>query len=159
MKERWNFRPWSANQVGKQIWGDRPPEDWWQQQVTALCVQPVRGGDGGYHPNQARIWLEAMLTDVDALVPEVLRVAWLVTSMAIDSYARQTSSDLRLMQPWLLASVPLVLNAGSELELVRGDRLPINEAMKLWRFGDDELGQLWHIGGKRSAARLPCQLA
>jgi len=162
LRERWEtFGPGLLNQVGKQIWGDRPPEDWWQQQVTALCVQPVRGGDGGYHPNQARIWLEAMLTDVDALVPEVLRVAWLVTSMAIDSYARQTSSDLRLMQPWLLASVPLVLNAGSELELVRGDRLPINEAMKLWRFGDDEVGTIvarWWESTLGSEAPMPARL-
>ncbi|MCH1440784.1 MAG: hypothetical protein L7W43_14070, partial [Rubripirellula sp.] len=140
LRERWEtYGPGLLNQVGKQIWGDRPPADWWMPQVTALMVQPMRGGDGGYDASGARLWLEAMLTDVDPRVPEVLRVAWLVTSMAIDNYARGTSGELSLMRPWSLVSVPLVLNAGRELELLRGEELPMNEAMKLWHFADEEV--------------------
>ena len=121
LRERWEtYGPGLLNQVGKQIWGDSPPEDWWMPNVTALMVQPIRGGDGGCDASSSRLWLEAMLTDVDPRVPEVLRVAWLVTAMAIENYTRQTSGDLRLMRPWSLVSVPLVLKAGSEMELFRG---------------------------------------
>ncbi|MGI9469715.1 MAG: hypothetical protein ACR2OA_21515 [Rubripirellula sp.] len=162
LRERWEtYGPGLLNHVGKQIWGDSPPEEWWIPNVTALMVQPIRGGDGGCDASSARLWLEAMLTDVDQRVPEALRVAWLVTTMAIDNYARKTSRDLRLMRPWSLVSVPLVLSAGRELELVRGDELPIGEAMKLWHFGDDQVAETvsqWWKGQADSTAPMPARL-
>ncbi len=103
LRERWEtYGPGLLHQVGKKIWGEAPPADWWMPNVTALMVQPMRGGDGGCDAGACRLWLEAMLTDVDPRVPEVLRVAWLVTTMAIDQYTRETSGDLRLMRPWSL---------------------------------------------------------
>ena len=162
LRERWEtYGPGLLNQVGKQIWGDSPPEDWWMPNVTALMVQPIRGGDGGCDASSSRLWLEAMLTDVDPRVPEVLRVAWLVTAMAIENYTRQTSGDLRLMRPWSLVSVPLVLKAGSEMELFRGDELPICEAMKVWRFGDEQVAEIvsqWWTLQSDSSAPMPARL-
>ena len=162
LRERWEtYGPGLLNQVGKQIWGNSPPEEWWMPKVTALMVQPIRGGDGGCDANASRLWLEAMLTDVDPSVPEVLRVAWLVTSMAIDQYARETSGELRLMRPWSLVSVPLVLSAARELELVRGDELPTSTAMKLWHFGDDDIAetvsQWWSVQAS-STDPMPARL-
>lgn len=162
LRERWEtYGPGLLNQVGKQIWGNSPPEEWWMPKVTALMVQPIRGGDGGCDANASRLWLEAMLTDVDPGVPEVLRVAWLVTSMAIDQYARETSGELRLMRPWSLVSVPLVLSAARELELVRGDELPTSTAMKLWHFGDDDIAetvsQWWSVQAS-STDPMPARL-
>ncbi|MAI69804.1 MAG: hypothetical protein CMM01_02705 [Rhodopirellula sp.] len=162
LRERWEtYGPGLMNQVGKQIWGNSPPEEWWMPKVTALMVQPIRGGDGGCDANASRLWLEAMLTDVDPGVPEVLRVAWLVTSMAIDQYARETSGELRLMRPWSLVSVPLVLSAARELELVRGDELPTSTAMKLWHFGDDDIAetvsQWWSVQAS-STDPMPARL-
>ena len=162
LKERWEtFGPGLLNQVGKQIWIDNPPDEWWMTHVTAAMVLPMRGGDGGCDAARSRLWLEAMLTDVEPGVPEVLRVAWLVTSMAIDSYARETSDDLRLMLPWSLVSVPLVLNAGRELELVRGEQLPVSEAMQLWHFGDAEIAETvshWWMNQTDSTAPMPARL-
>jgi hypothetical protein len=162
LKERWEtVGPGLLNQVGKQIWRDSPPDEWWTPHVTALMVQPMRGGDGGYDAASSRLWLEAMLTDVQPGVPEVLRVAWLVTSMAIDSYARETSNDLRLMLPWSLVSVPLVLNAGRELELVRAEKLPVSEAMELWHFGDAEIADTlshWWMNQTDSTEPMPARL-
>jgi hypothetical protein len=162
LRERWDtYGPGLLNQVGKQIWGDSPPEEWWVPGVTALMVQPMRGGDGGCDASSSRLWLEAMLTDVDQRVPEVLRVAWLVTSMAIDNYARETSGDLRLMLPWSLVSVPLVLSAGKELELVRGDELPIREAMKVWHFADEGVAETvsrWWADQADSMDPMPARL-
>jgi len=162
LRERWEtYGPGLLNQVGKQIWGDSPPDEWWMPQITVLTVQPMRGGDGGCDAGSSRLWLEAMLTDVDPRVPEVLRVAWLVTRMAIDHYARETTGYLSLMLPWSLVSVPLVLNAGKELELVRGDVLPISEAMKLWHFGDVKTAETvskWWTEQEGSAAPMPARL-
>lgn len=162
LKERWEtFGPGLLNQVGKQIWRDNPPDEWWMKHVTAAMVQPMRGGDGGCDAASSRLWLEAVLTDVEPGVPEVLRVAWLVTSMAIDSYARETSNDLSLMLPWSLVSVPLVLNAGRELELVRGEQLPVSEAMQLWHFGDAEIAETvsqWWTNQTDSTAPMPARL-
>lgn len=162
LRERWEtYGPGLLNQVGKQIWGDSTPDEWWMPQVTALTVQPLRGGDGGCDPVNSRFWLEAMLTDVDPRVPEVLRIAWLLTSMAIDTYARETSGDLRLMLPWSLVSVPLVLQAGRELELVRGEALPVSEAMELWHFADAGVAATvsqWWSDQRDSTAPMPARL-
>ena len=148
LRERWDtYGPGLLGEIGKQVWGDSTPDDWWKPQVTALTVQPIRGGDGGCDASQSRLWFEAMLTDVDPRVPEVLRVAWLVSRIAIESHARQNTADLRMMMPWSLVSVPLVLSAASTLELIHVDTLPISKAMELWQFGDgrtaETLAQWW----------------
>ena len=81
--------------------------------------------------------------------------------MAIDNYARETSGDLRLMLPWSLVSVPLVLSAGKELELVRGDELPIREAMKVWHFADEGVAETvsrWWADQADSMDPMPARL-
>lgn len=136
LRERWDtYGAGLVRAVGRRVWGE-PPDDWWASSVTALMIQPMRGGDGGYDLERSRLWMEAVLTDVDPTVPEVLRMVWLVTRMAIDGYVRDKSSDQSLATPWSLISVPLVLSAAEELELIRGGELPIHRAMELWRFGD-----------------------
>lgn len=147
LRERWEtFGPGLLREIGRQVWG-QPPSDWWPSPVTALMVQPIRGGDGGYEIERNRLWMEAVLSDIDPAIPEVLRVAWLVTRMAIDSYIREKSADQSLTVPWSLVSVPLVLAAGQDLELIPAGELPVRQAMELWRFGDaataDALAQWW----------------
>jgi hypothetical protein len=112
-------------------------------------VQPMRGGDGGYDLERSKLWMEAVLADVDPEVPEILRMVWLITRMAIEAYVRDKSTDQSLATPWSLVSVPLVLSAGRELELIRAEELPICRAMELWRFGDvaaaETLSQWWNL--------------
>ncbi len=162
LRERWEtFGPGLLSEIGKQVWGSIPPNDWWQSPVTALTVQPIRGGDGGCDAMQSRIWFEAMLTDVDPRVPEVLRVAWLVTRVAIESHARQSSGDLRLMVPWSLVSVPLVLSAAAQLELISADSLPVSKAMEMWQFGDARTAKTvsqWWIEQQQDNGPLPAKL-
>lgn len=147
LRDRWEtFGPGLLGHVGKKIWGV-PPNDWWPSPIDAMMVQPMRGGDGGYDAERQRLWMEAVLTDVDPDVPEVLRMAWLITRIAIEEYIRQKSSDQSLAVPWSLVSIPLVLAAGADLELIRTDPLPIRNAMELWQIGDDAtaktLGAWW----------------
>ena len=162
LRERWEtYGPGLLREIGKQVWGDSPPDDWWSPQVTALTVQPIRGGDGGCDASQSRFWFEAMLTDVDPHVPEILRIVWLVTRIAIESHVRHSSDDLRLMMPWSLASVPLVLSSALTLELIHGDSLPISQAMELWKFGDGRTAEtvsVWWDEQRQQSGPLPAKL-
>ncbi len=137
LRDRWDtVGPGLLGEVGRLVWQESPPSDWWTQRIDALTVQPVRGGDGGFDAFRSTIWVEAMLTDVDPAVPEVLRVAWLITRMAIESYTRERSADQSLSTPWSLVSVPLVLSAARRLDIIGGSELPIHRAMELWQFSD-----------------------
>ncbi len=161
LRERWEtYGQGLLHEVGRLIWNE-PPSDWWPATATALMVQPMRGGDGGYDIERNKLWMEAVLTDVDPTVPEVLRMAWLITRMAIESYIREKSTDQSLATPWSLVSVPLVLTSGEELELIRGRELPIRRAMELWQFGDastaDTLADWWQQF-RRGSQPLPAAL-
>ena len=148
LRDRWDtVGAGLLREVGRQVWEESPPSDWWAPRVTALTVQPIRGGDGGFDASQSKFWIEAMLTDVDPAVPEVLRVAWLNSRIAIESYTRDRSADLSLATPWSLVSVPLVLTAAERLDLIPAGTFPIRRAMELWQFGDgptaDALAAWW----------------
>ncbi len=162
LRERWDtYGEGLLREVEKQIWNNSPPADWWPTRTHGWLLQPMLGGAGDHDGSAERFWMEAMLTDVDPGVPEVLRVAWLVTQIAIDNHTRQRSGDTALRMPWRYASVPLVLSAAAEVELVRGDRLPIEKAMELWRFGDPATAAkvaAWWGDYKKSPAPLPIAL-
>ncbi|TWU46368.1 hypothetical protein Poly51_57640 [Rubripirellula tenax] len=147
LRERWDtYGEGLLREVERQIWNNSPPSDWWPTRTSGWLVQPLVGGSGDSDEANERFWIEAMLTDADPLVPEVVRVAWLVTRIAIGNHNRQRSGETSLMVPWQLASVPLVLSAAAEVELVRGDTLPIARAMELWKFGDPAVAErltLW----------------
>jgi hypothetical protein len=162
LRDKWDtVGPGLLRDVGQQIWKDSPPDDWWASRVTALMIQPMRGGDGGYDSYNDKFWIEAMLTDVDPAVPEVLRVAWLITGMAIDRYTREKSGGHTLSTPWSLVSVPLVLSAAANLDLIDRDRLPIPRAMQLWQLSDAGVSEKlsrWWDDFKRSSTPLPAAL-
>ncbi len=142
--------------VQRQVWGDRPPDRWWPAKTEGLLVQPMRGGDGDCEPSTARFWIEAMLTDADPAVPEVLRVAWLITRLAIDHHLGNARPQL--IQAWSLAAVPLVLTAGRQLDVIRGDSLPVRRATQMWHLGDDRVGdkvEFWWHENESSPSPLP----
>ncbi|QDT04532.1 hypothetical protein K227x_29240 [Rubripirellula lacrimiformis] len=148
LRERWDtYGEGLLRGVERQIWNNSPPDDWWPTRTSGWLVQPLVGGDGHHDGSNEKFWIEAMLTDADPAVPEVLRVAWLVTQIAIEKHTRQRSSDTALLAAWQYASIPLVLAAAADVELVRGPELPIGRAMELWKFGDaaaaDKLTRWW----------------
>ncbi|TWT79940.1 hypothetical protein CA13_13510 [Planctomycetes bacterium CA13] len=148
LKERWDtVGVGLLNLIGKTIWNDTTPTSWWPARVDGLFVQPIRGGDGGFHSEHSTIWIEAMLTDVEPMVPEVLRAAWLVTRVAIEQHVMKKSgtspisttptkpSDL--LPAWKFASVAITMHAGSQLDLTRPNPLAINDAIRIWGLSDD----------------------
>lgn len=162
LTERWEaYGPGLLRGVAHKIWDGDPPRDFWPQRLDGLLVQPIRGGDGGYHEPSHLLWVEAVLTDVDPAVPEVLRVAWLVTQIAIDAHTREKSGERSARLPWNLATVPLVLAAAEDLELVRAGGLPIDVAMKLWQLGDGDIAAAvseWWQQQHAATAAMPVAL-
>ncbi len=162
LKQHWEMvGPGLLGNIQRQVWGDSLPDDWWPTRVDGLLVQPMRGGDGGYDTLAGKFWIEAMLTDVDPAVPEVLRVAWLVTQLAIESHFRDKSGDQTLARAWSLASVPLVLTAAAQLDLIQGEKLPIRAAIDLWHLGGEEVSgklELWWQRTQDAPTPLPVAL-
>ncbi len=147
--------------IGIEIW-EQPPDDWWISTTIVNTAQPVRGGDGGTDSKSGKIWIEAVLTDIDPEIPEVLRLTWLITSLAMERYLARGLADQSTARLWRFASVPLVLAAGVELDLIRSPELPIQKALELWRVselcGPDTLGQWWQTScGQRQPWPLRMQ--
>lgn len=161
LKERWEtVGPGLLRDIQRQVWGERPPSEWWPTRTEGLLIQPIRGGDGGYVASAGIFWIEAMLTDVDPKVPEVLRVAWLMTQLAIEAHVREKSGDHSLARVWSLASVPLVLTAARDLEVIRGESLPIKGAIELWNLGDEAISDKLEFWWQQTlAAKTPLPIA
>ncbi|KAA5539854.1 hypothetical protein FYK55_22650 [Roseiconus nitratireducens] len=158
LKDRWQtYGPGLLIQTAGQIWAAAPPDDWWPPRIDVLLVQPMRGGDGGFDSSEGRVWMEAMLTDADPQVSELFRLAYWITRVAVGRHLSATlgvpsepsapedfgSGTHRVSSlPWDLGCVPVVLAAGHELEILRTDKLPIADAIRLWRLGDPAVGQV-----------------
>lgn len=162
LKERWDaYGPGLLRAIASRIWDGSPPEDWWPPRVEALLLQPARGGAGGFDPDSQRVWVEAMLTDANPAVPEVLRVAWLVSRVAIELHTREKSGEHSRRLPWPFASIPIVLAAATDLELISATPMPVRAAMGLWDLGDHrqaDVVERWWRERERAGTPLPVSL-
>src|SRR6056297_177735 len=119
------------------------------KRATLCFVQPVCGGGGQIDPLRQRVWVEAMLTNADPAVPEVLRVAWLIARLGMrQAQANRLIDPAHLPAVTALALVPIVMHAGQELELFAPGELPLRRAMELWQQAPtpqmvDVLGDWW----------------
>ncbi len=155
------YGPGLLRAVADFVWDKSPPKDWWPARLDGLLVQPILGGDGGTDPDSSRFWIEAMLTDADPAVPEVLRVVYLITDAAVSRHTRGMSGEHSTALPWVLAAVPIVLKVAAELELVRSEPLPIEVACRLWRVGDSSTAATlasWWTDFCQAPAPLPVAL-
>ena len=139
LRQRWEtLGPGLIRGIERQVWQNSPPSDWWPASVTISAVQPLTGGGGGFDPDADSIWIEAMLTDSDPTIPEVLRVVWLVTSLAIETHIRSRTGQRMISKAWSLVSVPLVLSAAAHLEMFPAADLPIGRAVHMWHGASTE---------------------
>lgn len=149
LRERWETcGPGLLGEVERQVWQNSPPGDWWPPEVDVLAVQPLSGGAGGFSSDADAIWIEALLADSDPMVPELLRLVWLLTSLAIETHIRSRTGQRRLSHAWSLVSVPLVLSAGAQFDLFPAHQLPMDRALKAWTSGTpktvETLESWWH---------------
>lgn len=104
------------------------------EHAQIVLVQPLLGGMGYAHLATNRIHLEAILTNADPRLPESLRVAWLLSQLDLE---RPVFSELlnthRLRCVAGMATLPLVLHAGEELELCGCSQELLTAAIDLWR--------------------------
>ena len=104
--------------------------------IPLVMIQPIRGGDGGVDAGAGRVWMEAMLTDVDPEVPEVLRLAFLAHLLLVMRALNFDHLSQEMRRAYRLAIMVQCLDVGGEFDLIRSGDLPISRAMDLWRIGD-----------------------
>jgi hypothetical protein len=96
-------------------------------------VHPALGGGGTAHLPYNSVRLEAVGADPVAELPEVLRLAWLLSSLNLDlpCYSEQLRPG-RLTQIAGLAMIPVLLSAAAEVGMDRAleERLP--QTIALW---------------------------
>ncbi|EMI27380.1 MULTISPECIES: hypothetical protein [Rhodopirellula] len=143
-----SYGPGLVRSVGKAIWNGSPPTDWWPSRVSVHAVQPIANGAAGASSQQASVWIEAVLTDMDPDVPEWLRLVYQLTCMAISSHTRthnsssgtRTSSDTATGEagtsselPWTTAIVPLILSKAADAGMIPSNRFPLAKALSMWQ--------------------------
>ena len=101
--------------------------------VTVALVQPVVGGHGAAHLDSNTIRFEAMLVNPLPELPEVVRMAWLISQLQIDLPINSETLNKRRL-PWLgsLALLPPALTAGQLVELLYVDHALMKTALETW---------------------------
>jgi len=133
-------------------------------QARIVLVYPVLGGGGEAFVAYNLVHLEAMLTNVDDRLPEVVRLAWLLSCLNLElpRYSDGLGTQ-RIGRIGPMAMLPLALASASEVELARFDLATVRLAMELWRVrsaANDELaGVIYEWGETYLAARPPFRTA
>jgi hypothetical protein len=129
MQELWNtYGPGLMVQVGK--YSDPALV---VKEATIIPVYPMVGGHGGVLLQSNRCWIEAVLTNSTPTLPEVLRLAWLLSQLEADLPIHgELVNSGRL--PWIssLAMLPPVLLAAQELELGQFSEDQLLLAIEKW---------------------------
>ncbi|MEM9825945.1 MAG: hypothetical protein AAF958_05125 [Planctomycetota bacterium] len=145
--------------VEKAVWAGSPPDDWWPERIQIVLVHPQRGGGGDVTPRGDSIWFEAMLTDSDPRIPEVLRLAWLTLRVSIRLHLSGRSDALTLHRGWDLASVSLIRRAALDIGLLQ--EVTAGQLMNFWEFGDAKQAialETWD-GREDDGRPMPIQIA
>lgn len=130
LREQWEaFGPGIWRQLGVLL----EPE-LFVEQAEVYLVSPVLGGFGWAQLNKNRCHIEAVLTNANPQITEVMRLAWLLGQL---DFERPKYSDLinsrRLRKVAGLAMLPPVLLAAEELGLSSLSPITLLQAIELWR--------------------------
>jgi hypothetical protein len=116
---------------------------WLVDRADVVLVYPVLGGGGTAFPQYNTVAFEAVLTDPVARLPEVVRLAWLVSQLSCDrpDFHEQLGPPSEFKDFWTrdrleslagLAFVPTALAAAEELELTNCDLPTLEIAITSW---------------------------
>ncbi|HEV3079055.1 MAG TPA: hypothetical protein VG099_00545 [Gemmataceae bacterium] len=96
-------------------------------------MHPVLGGGGTEHLPYNSVRLEAVGVDPVAELPEILRLAWLLSSLNLDlpRYSEHLRPG-RLTQIAGLAMIPVVLSAAAEIGLDGALEAKLPQTLALW---------------------------
>lgn len=103
-------------------------------QAEVILLQPVLGGYGSAHLGPNRVCVEAILTNVIPELPEVVRLAWLLVQLQLDTpiYSEGVHGG-RLPEVAALAMLPPILAAGQIVELTKIDEPTLSLAIEQWQ--------------------------
>ena len=109
------------------------------ERAEVILVHPVVGGSGTAHLPYNSVRIEAVLADPIHELPEVVRLAWLISALNTD--LPKHSDHLPVARHSIvgsLAMLPAALCAGEHVELTRFDRPTLATAASVW-FPEEEL--------------------
>ena len=106
----------------------------WVTEAEVVLVQPVLGGFGLAHLGPNRVCIEALLTNPASELPEVVRLAWLLSQLQLDEpdYSGNVE-ERRLVEIGGLAMLPPILAAGQVVELTKIDEPNLALAIEQWQ--------------------------
>ncbi len=102
------------------------------EQAEIILVQPALGGFGESHPLFNKVRIEAVLANPIPELPEIVRLAWLVSQIR---GPRSTMTKLpieRAIEIHRLAILPAVLAAAQLVELSQVDEAHVALAIEQW---------------------------
>jgi len=102
-------------------------------EARVVLLQPVLGGDGVAHVDQNLVHIEAVLTNPMVELPEVVRLAWLLSQLHLDLPLHSEaigSGVLARIAP--LAMLPPILAAAEVIELSKCNESVAELAIEHW---------------------------
>jgi hypothetical protein len=129
LREQWEARgPGLLHQVATLTEPELMPE-----QADVLLVHPAFGGAGMAHLPFNSVRIEAVLANPHAELPEIVRLAWLLSQLQLDLplLSENIHAD-RLPHVARLAMLPVTLKAAETVELVRYSPQLIGQALAAW---------------------------
>ena len=115
--------------------------------IDVIGVIPLIGGAGQAFPSQSAVLIEAVLTNADERLPELVRLAWLVTQLRLTT-ASETATSFYVSRRCQLAALLLALAAADHLEWFAPTPPPLALALQTWLHASAPLAE-------RSTATLP----
>jgi hypothetical protein len=129
LREQWEARgPGLLHQVAALTEAELMPA-----QADVLLVHPAFGGAGMAHLPFNSVRIEAVLANPHAELPEIVRLAWLLSQLQLDLplLSENIQAD-RLPHVARLAMLPVVLKAAETVELARYSPQLIGQALAAW---------------------------
>lgn len=103
------------------------------EQAHVVVVHPALGGGGSAHLPYNNVLIEAVTPDPVAELPEMLRLAWLLSQLNLDlPMFSERIHGKRLPHIAELAMIPVALKAAEELEMLHLSPESVDLALNSW---------------------------
>jgi hypothetical protein len=129
LRQRWNYQ--GASLLGRIVQWTEPGI--LVDTARVVLVYPALGGGGAAHLPYNLLHIEAQSSDPVRELPEVVRLAWLLSLLNLDlpRYSEGVRPNY-LVTVAGLAMIPITLAAAAELQLTRCDPELMGLALKCW---------------------------
>jgi hypothetical protein len=111
------------------------------ERAEVLLVEPLTGGGGAAQPLYNNVRIEAVLANSDPRLPEVVRLAWLLSQLQLDLPKFSDGiAPARQREVAALAMLPSVIEAAEQVELMGAVADSLRSVLAAWcGIGPDSL--------------------